>query len=216
LVTVIPYGIEQQLFRYAPDDSTSRCRRLLFAGQFLPRKGSSVLKEMLPVTAARYPDASVTFVVPDVQMASVEAAFRGVFGARLSVLPWTTREKLGEIYRRHDILLFPSFFEGFGKVFLEAMAAGLCVVGFREGGLPDIATHSRDALLCETGDRHAFRILTECALADPAWTRQIGNRAREVARHYTWERHAIETENFCNRLRRSATDVPAGHLIDVA
>jgi glycosyltransferase involved in cell wall biosynthesis len=112
-----------------------------------------------------------------------------------------SRERLSEVYGSHDILLFPSFFEGFGKVFLEAMAAGLCVVGFREGGLSHAAPDSREALLCETGDRHAFRMLTEFALANPARTKLIGERAREAAQRFTWERHAIETEQFCRQLK---------------
>jgi glycosyltransferase involved in cell wall biosynthesis len=98
-------------------------------------------------------------------------------------------------------LLFPSFFEGFGKVFLEGMAAGLCVVGFREGGLPAIAAHSRDALICPAGDRHSFRMLTERALGDEELVREVGTRARETAQRFNWERHAIETEDFCHRLK---------------
>jgi hypothetical protein len=30
---------------------------------------------------------------------------------------------------------------------------------------------------------------------------EIGVRARDVAQRFTWERHAIETENFCHRLK---------------
>lgn len=214
-VSVIPYGVEPHLFR-PRNDISQQTQRLLFVGQYLPRKGSHVLENTLPAVAARYPKASVTFVVPESCAQEVERIYRCSFGARLSILPWTTREKLAEIYSRHDLLLFPSYFEGFGKVFLEAMAAGLCVVGFREGGLPDVAQHSREALMCETGDSHAFRILTECALSDSLWVREIGGRAREAALRYTWERHAIETERFCDSLRFGQVKAPVSHLIGAA
>jgi glycosyltransferase involved in cell wall biosynthesis len=105
------------------------------------------------------------------------------------------------IYQEHNILLFPSLFEGFGKVFLEGMAAGLCVVGFREGGLPDIAVHGRDALLCDPGDRRTFGQLVSAALQNPDQTEAIGRRAREVGRRFTWDRHARETEDFCWQLK---------------
>jgi glycosyltransferase involved in cell wall biosynthesis len=197
-VSVIPYGVESHLFRQR---SHSGSRRMLFVGQYLPRKGSKVLERVLAPLAESYPAASMTFVVPAEQTGEVESLFRGAFGRRLVILPWMSREKLAAVYAQHDILLFPSFFEGFGKVFLEGMAAGLCVVGFREGGLPGTATHLRDALLCETGDHHAFRIWTERALASPNLIRELGDRARDVAQRYTWDRHAIEMESLCRRLK---------------
>jgi glycosyltransferase involved in cell wall biosynthesis len=173
----------------------------MFAGQYLPRKGSKVLERVLPSVAETYRNASVTFVVPEGQIEQVKSIYSPSFGERLTVLPWMSRERLAAVYASHDVLLFPSFFEGFGKVFLEGMAAGLCVVGFREGGLPGVATHGRDALVCNTGDTHAFRMLTELAVGNAVLAEEIGIRARETARRYTWERHAIETEKFCLRLK---------------
>jgi len=196
-VSVIPYGVESPLFQQRGDKGSTR---LLFVGQYLPRKGSGVLEQILPVTAHQHPGATVTFVVPEHQSSQVETFYRPHFGNRLTILPWMSREKLAAIYAGHDILLFPSFFEGFGKVFLEAMAAGLCVVGFSEGGLPAAAVHPRDALICETGDRHAFRMLLDLALASPALVREIGTRARDTAHRYSWDRHAAATEAFCHSL----------------
>ena len=197
-VSVIPYGVESHLFGERDTDGS---QRLLFVGQYLPRKGSTVLEQTLPSIARSYPKATITFVIPEGEIGKVESIYRPFFGPRLSVHAWMPRERLAEVYCRHDILLFPSFFEGFGKVFLEGMAAGLCVVGFREGGLPGVAVDSRDALMCEAGDGHAFRMLTEHALGNSAHVTQIGNRAQEVAQRFTWERHAAETENFCCQLK---------------
>ena len=36
--------------------------------------------------------------------------------------------RLGELYRTADVFVFPSLFEGFGKVVLEALASGLPVI----------------------------------------------------------------------------------------
>jgi hypothetical protein len=41
--------------------------------------------------------------------------------------------------------------------------------------------------------------MTELALSNPVLAREIGGRARGTAQRFTWERHAIETENFCHR-----------------
>jgi hypothetical protein len=60
-VTVIPYGVEPHLLRVERQEGS---QRLLFVGQYLPRKGSRVLEQLLPWVAARYPNASLTLVVP--------------------------------------------------------------------------------------------------------------------------------------------------------
>jgi glycosyltransferase involved in cell wall biosynthesis len=151
---VIPYGVDAALLRKEKKSKPKTFSRMLFVGQYLPRKGSSILEEELPVIARNHPTAEITFVVPHESVAAVASRFGPAFGDRLVIRSWTSRERLMPIYNEHDILLFPSLFEGFGKVFLEGMAAGLCVVGFRE-----------------------------------------------VARRFTWDRHAKETENFCWQLR---------------
>jgi glycosyltransferase involved in cell wall biosynthesis len=200
-IAVIPYGVDASLLSENMKRGTGR---LLFVGQYLPRKGSSVLESELPTIAREYPESNITFVVPEESIRTVNRVFRPHFEDRLAIRSWTSRESLSAIYLEHNVLLFPSLFEGFGKVFLEGMAAGLCVVGFREGGLPDIAIHGRDALMCDPGDGRTFGQFVRAALQYPDQTETIGRRAREVARRFTWDRHARETENFCWQLKLGA------------
>ena len=82
---------------------------------------------------------------------------------------------------------------------MEAMAEGTCVVAFAEGGLPDVARHEEHALLCDTGDTEALTALLDRALNDLDACQQLGRRAQEQVRLFTWERHAHETERFVKR-----------------
>jgi glycosyltransferase involved in cell wall biosynthesis len=152
----------------------------------------------------------LTFVVPRECIDRVRSYFEPAFGRRLAVVGWQSREDLIKTYRAHDILLFPSLFEGFGKVFLEAMACGLCVVGFDEGGLSDVTASGESAVYCSAGDEESFiRLLKRC-ISDDSYVRDIGTRGREVATSYTWDRNAMETVEFCQALRQSvATGRPA-------
>src|SRR5437870_10209649 len=45
-------------------------------------------------------------------------------GTRAAHVCDTPRRDLAEEYRRHALLVFPSLYEGFGLIFLEAMASG--------------------------------------------------------------------------------------------
>lgn len=199
-VAVVPYGLDAAFRGLAAAAGAPSGTRFLFAGQYLPRKGTALLERRLPPLAGRHPGVSLTLVVPAHDAEKVDRRFRPGFGDRLSVVPWVPRSRLVEIYREHDVFLFPSYFEGFGKTFLEAMACGLCVVGFDEGGLSDMASNGHEALYCEAGDEAAFARLLERCAAVPEEVRAIGRRAREAVSSLTWDRTAAETERFVEQL----------------
>ena len=198
-VAVIPHGFSTQAAAGRLDEGTGM--RMLFVGQYLPRKGSAVLERELPRVLRDCPNSTITFVVPSGSVDKVKREFQTVAGDRLTVHSWMAQDRLAEIYRTHDILLYPSLFEGFGKVFLEGMAAGMCVVGFAEGGLADIAACGRDALITEPGNAAGFRSLLCWALRNPARARLMGRLAAETASQWTWNRTAQATHTFCQMRR---------------
>lgn len=59
---------------------------------------------------------------------------------------------MGNWFAAADLLIHPSYSEGLGSVILEAMGAGLPVIGSNAGGIPDIIDHEQSGLLCEAGD----------------------------------------------------------------
>ncbi|MCZ6915997.1 MAG: glycosyltransferase family 4 protein [Gemmatimonadetes bacterium] len=203
-VTVAPYGVDEAFLRQPRTSPTPHDGlRLLYVGHYMPGKGSTVLETVLSPFARRYADVRLTLVVDPASVEEVRRRYEPAFGDRLSVRSWTPRDQLRSIYAEHDLLLHPSFFEGFGKAWQEAMACGLCVVGFGEGGLPDVATNERDAFFCDVGDLDAYRALLDRCLADPLMARDVGARARSVIREYTWDRTAVVTEDFCERRRQT-------------
>jgi glycosyltransferase involved in cell wall biosynthesis len=202
-VHMIPYGLDGEFLAAAQrGNPPRRAESLLFAGQYLPYKGTRVLERALPGLARRFPRLRVTFVVPREAVGRVEDRFRVAFGDRLDVLGWCTRSELIEHYLTHQVFLFPSLFEGFGKTALEAMACGMCVVGFGEGCLPDVATPGKEALILEPGDEVGFVDRIERCLRDPALVSTIGDAARTAALAHTWSRNAAETAALCGRLLR--------------
>ncbi len=199
-VPVIPYGLSDASRRTtSPRAGRAPERRMLFVGNYLPLKGSRVLETLLPPLAVEFPDASMTIVTNAQARPLLERRYRAAFRDRLTVLGWMDRERLNALYATHDLLLFPSLFEGFGKVWMEAMALGLCVVGFAEGGLPDVAREG-DALVCPPGDVAGLGRLLRRALEDPGWAAEIGRRGSEQVQGFSWERTARETVEVCRGL----------------
>jgi alpha-1,3-rhamnosyl/mannosyltransferase len=97
-------------------------------------------------------------------------------------------ERLVDLYRASDVLIFPSWYEGFGWPPLEAMACGVPVVASRAGSLAEVLGDG--ALLFEPSDTLGFanaieRLLGNSELAQ----RQIEAGLRRSSR-YTWEHTA--------------------------
>lgn len=200
-LAAIPYGVDPEFLEPPPARASSGAVRMLYVGHYIPVKGSGVLESVLPPLGRAHQHAQITFVVPDDAGGRIRDRFGPAFGDRLTVLPWRSRAELPAVYAGHDLQLFPSLFEGFGKAFLEGMVSGLCVVGFDEGGLSEIAVSGEQAFYCQTGDAGAFTSLLDRCLRDPELTHGVGRQAREAARPYTWARTAERTERLCVALR---------------
>lgn len=184
----------------APERSEEACFQMLYVSHFIPMKGyelvAHVVRELLP----RYPQARLTWVCARRDHERVWALLGERGFSQVRLLDNMPQAQLREVYREHGVFLYPSFFDGFGKVFLEAMACGMAVVGTRVGGLADIIRHGESGLLSEPGDEVGLCRNLERVWAEPSLWRAMGRQAREVASRYTWERTAMETADFYRRL----------------
>ena len=106
--------------------------RFIYAGQISIRKGIPMLLEAW--RKAGLSDATLT-LVGSWQLAE---ARRRELPAGVKYHPPCSAVELRTHYQNADVFLFPSFFEGFGLVILEAMACGLPVVATEATAGPDI------------------------------------------------------------------------------
>lgn len=204
-IAVIPQAAPDSYLHGPPPMSTQRQRRVLQVGQFAFVKGPVIGAAALNRLARADPDLRFTWVCDHESEGRIRALLTAEANARLDVQPWTTQEALRDIYDAHGIFLFPSFFEGFGKAFLEAMSRGLCVVASDTGGMHDVIESGRDGVLVPPGDAAALAdaALTIGGDADRADT--MSTAAAATARRYSWDRVARETADFY-RARLAALD----------
>jgi glycosyltransferase involved in cell wall biosynthesis len=187
--------------RPAPPDDPGRRERVLYVAQFAFFKAPRVVAEAMRRLAERFPAASFTWVCDAAHHDAVRAML-GPAAARVALLGWMKQEQLCAVYDRHGVFLFPSLFEGFGKVFLEAMARGLCVAASDEGGMRDVIRPGDDGLLVPVGDAAALADAAATVMADAGRFARLSHAARATALQYTWERAARETAAFYERLLR--------------
>jgi teichuronic acid biosynthesis glycosyltransferase TuaC len=93
-----------------------------------------------------------------------------------------------------DIFSLPSWSEGFGIVYLEAMACSKPVVGCKGEGLEDFVEHGVTGVLVEPKSVDSLVEALDFLLSHPDEAKAMGKRAREVVlANYTWEKNAEKT-----------------------
>ena len=93
-----------------------------------------------------------------------------------------------------DIFSLPSWEEGFGVVYLEAMAHGKPVIACRGEGIEDVVTHGETGLLVKPKDVDSLTEAIGFLLGHSDKAKAIGERARElILTNYTWEKNAGKT-----------------------
>lgn len=138
--------------------------RVVYVGHFLYLKGMHLGLAGFSGLLKHYPDARLSMIGngPDEARWRRLAEQLGV-AASIDWMPWVSQAELTDLYRDHDVLLFPSLHDSGGMVVLEAMQHGLPVVCLKLGG-PGVMVDETCGIALDTSG-HSDRSLVE-ALAD--------------------------------------------------
>jgi len=122
---------------------------------------------------------------------------------RVHFLGNLSHDELARYYAISHVFVRPSRSEGLGSAFLEAMAAGLPVIGTRVGGIPDILQHNFNGLFCEVDDIEDLILKMKRFLHDLDFGRSIGANAKRFAlENYSWDKIAQKMSAIFFRLLR--------------
>jgi glycosyltransferase involved in cell wall biosynthesis len=103
------------------------------------------------------------------------------YGLNDSVLFTGFQMDVAQIIATFDVAVLPSFFEGMGRVLLEAMAMEKPVIASRVGGIPDLVEHGVQGLLFDPGEIDQLQNALIRVLTDPGLARQMGKAGRQKA-----------------------------------
>ena len=156
--------------------------RVLFVGQLGQRKGLGYL-----VAAMDRLEVPATLTLLGRPVATPPAMQKAL--ARFRWIESAPHARVLETMREHDVLVFPSLFEGFGLVILEAMAQGTVVMATPHTAAPDLLTDGEDGFIVpiRSADTIAER-LTRLA-QDRDLLARMSEAARQTAARCTWEEY---------------------------
>ena len=117
-----------------------------------------------------------------------EHAAKGSAPSRVRFLGHVSDEDKFAILHQSDVFVSTSQHEGFGLVFLEAMACGLPVISYDRGGQIDFLTDDETGFVVTLNDSKTFSKRCQTVLTDKTRAEEMGKNATRVA-----EEHYIET-----------------------
>jgi len=112
-------------------------------------------------------------------------------GESVALLGDVSLGQLAEEYMSADVFCLPSVQEGFGIVFLEAMAARLPIVACRAAAIPEVVTDAATGVLVPPRDPVALADALASLLEDRARATRLGLEGRHRVEAYT-PRHVAE------------------------
>lgn len=179
-----------------PPTPASEPVRLLYAGQVSPDRGLHTAVEALGQMAPTC-RAEVTLTVAGVGPAEYVADVKVRAGAlglldRLTFLGKVSHERMPEVYRSHDVLLFTSTRpEGQGFTMVEALLAGCAVATTGSGGAMEVATLAGLPVFPKN-DPAALGALLTRLVSDRGAVREIAAHGQQVAMQEFDAEHMID------------------------
>jgi phosphatidylinositol alpha-1,6-mannosyltransferase len=155
-------------------------------------KGHDQLIDAWPAVMAQVPDARLVMAGSgdDVERLRAKAA-RSPAAAGILFTGFVDGPALEALYRRAAVLALPSRAEGFGLVYLEAMAHRLPCVGSIHDAAAEVIADGQTGLLVDQDDGEAIAAALAGLLRDPARRQRMGEAAyRRIRDRYTFEHFA--------------------------
>ena len=180
LLDVIPYGID------VPDQFVDRSPQndfhCVFVGSGGQRKGLHHL--LLAWKRARLPETSKLTLVCRVIDQAIERIAE--LTPRVQLLRGLPQEGLSDLYEASSLFLMPSLVEGFGQVYLEALAQGCPVLGTANTCLPDLGNDADGIFLVTPRDIDHLTDQLESLSQTLPGNVSIRRAAQDCARRFEW------------------------------
>ncbi len=216
---VVPNGVDPNRFAYldgvdlhafraryaAPED-----KLVLFVGRIVREKGAEVLVRAAPKVLAAAPNTRIVIAGrgPELDnLRQVVAQFS--LQRRVNLAGFVDDASRDKLYVTADCAVFPSLYEPFGIVALEAMAAHTPVVVSDVGGLREVVRHAGTGITIYPGDPDSCAWGILHTLQHPEWAHMRAENAyRTILETFNWDTVARQTLSVYERVlaERVGTD----------
>lgn len=218
-IVVIPNGVDTTRFDLLEGGDFGNFRtmfalpfeEIIFSvGRVVYEKGLQVLVRALPIVLAQHPSAKVVVAGkgPELELLRSLALSLNI-GEKVLFTGFISDEDRDRLFKVADCAVFPSLYEPFGIVALEAMAAKCPVVVAEVGGLQEVVQHAETGITVYPDDPGSLSWGILHTLQHPEWAAaRVNNAYRVVREEYNWEHIARLTRDVYRQIiaERAITD----------
>ncbi len=174
---------------------------IFFVGRMVREKGAHLLIEALPQIKSQYPNAKLIIVGGGNKDHLLRLAHDTGMDKSVYFTGFVSDEVLLRLYKVIDVACYPSLYEPFGIVALEAMAADVPVVVSDAGGLKEIIEHDVNGTITYAGDLNSLSWGVVRALKDEGHSKWMAQNAYiKVREMFNWARIAAQTHGVYERV----------------
>lgn len=197
-IVVIPEGYDSQVFK--PVSSQNPAAYLLFVGALKPIKNIPGLLRGFKYFADHSPRrfklvlaGGDLWLDPEIRPTLQKLKLT----EQVKVLGHVPTAELVALYRQATAFVSPSFYEGFGLTFLEAMACGCPVIGSAAGSIPEVV--GKAGLLIDPDNAAQLGQAMLKIAGEAALRRHLAAAGLVRVRHFSWANFAQEVSR-CARI----------------
>lgn len=197
-LTVIPNGVDPQKLYRGESTLTRRykeTRVILSVSNLVETKGLDINLKALERLAGKYKDLRYVVIGEGSEKKRlIQISLDSGVRPYVEFAGQQPHDKVMEYMAGCHLFSLPSWSEGFGIVYLEAMANGKPVIGCQGEGIVDFVEHGKTGLLVKPKDVDSLVEALDYLLSHPGEAKAMGDRARRlVLEDYTWEKNAEKT-----------------------
>ncbi len=201
-INVIPNGINLTNFSGVERDYDFRRqfamdneKIILYVGRLVYEKGVQNLIGAMPKILSNYHDAKLVICGKGGMMDELKQEARNLgIENKVYFAGYCDSKKIQKMYKCADIAVFPSTYEPFGIVALEAMLAGVPTVVSDVGGLNEIVEHGVDGMKSYAGNSNSIADSVLTLLFDAKLCSAVSkNAVKKVKEMYSWNKIAQDT-----------------------
>lgn len=189
-LSVILNGFQLQ---YVCDNTCRQRHAIVQVGNLIPRKKNDVTIRALALLEHQFPDAKLAIVGDGVERSNLEELCRQLkVEEKVLFCGYLPNQEALSQMAKAQFFCMPSVQEGFGIVYLEAMASGCIAIGTEGEGIADLIRDGENGFLVPPDDPEAIARVIEWCLAHPEELAAIADRGRTDALSLTWQKNAAE------------------------